>query len=83
MLLSTLTFADRCTVPGWTNGSYQSFSDEHNQSIYEWIPIKQDGSLDSCKVYTKAGGNTSIDCDKYVFDHTDYWGTTLNMAVRN
>lgn len=71
----------RCSLPGYANDSYQPMSDLHNQSIYQWIPTDEEGNLKSCEIY---GGNITdapSDCHSYVFDHSDYWGSSLNMQV--
>jgi len=42
----------RCKLPEWENDTFSPFSEVHNQSIYQWIPVDKDGILDSCKIYT-------------------------------
>ena len=71
----------RCKLPDWTNDSYSPFSELHNQSIHQWIPVDKDGGLDSCKIYTSSMNNKTEDCREYVFDKSVYWGVTLNERV--
>ena len=73
-------FLFRCALPDWSNDTYLPISDQHNVSIYQWIPLDKDGKLDSCSIYASNFTN-KVECDEYVFDHSEYWGTSLNMHV--
>ncbi|KAF6040828.1 hypothetical protein EB796_000861 [Bugula neritina] len=71
-----LTYFYKCKLPDLENDTFSPFSEVHNQSIYQWIPVDKDGILDSCKIYTN--NNETVECEEHVFDKSVYWGVTLN-----
>ncbi|KAF6040829.1 hypothetical protein EB796_000862 [Bugula neritina] len=71
----------RCKIPDYANDTYFPFNEVHNQSIYQWIPVDEDGALSSCKIYNSSNGimnNQTADfCKEYVFDKSVHTGVTL------
>ncbi|KAF6040835.1 hypothetical protein EB796_000868 [Bugula neritina] len=76
IVFHSITPKHRCKLPEWENDTFSPFSEVHNQSIYQWIPVDKDGILDSCKIYTN--NNETVECEEHVFDKSVYWGVTLN-----
>ncbi|XP_067942897.1 organic cation transporter protein-like [Watersipora subatra] len=68
----------RCSLPDWPEDTYQVINERHNESIHQWIPMKN-GELDTCHIYTSNHTNQTRECTQYVFDSMEYWGTSLNM----
>ncbi|KAF6040834.1 hypothetical protein EB796_000867 [Bugula neritina] len=77
IVFHSITPKHRCKLPEWENDTFSPFSEVHNQSIYQWIPVDKDGILDSCKIYTN--NNETVECEEHVFDKSVYWGVTLNQ----
>lgn len=74
-MLSLVTVAaipeHRCFVDGIdTNESIAAWN---SSEILKAIPLKLDGSLDSCSMYS--ANQTIVPCQSYVYDHTYYTGT--------
>jgi len=63
-------FTFRCKLPDWENDTFSPFSEIHNQSIYQWIPVDKDGILDSCKIYT----NNNETVENRLVKHYDKFG---------
>lgn len=43
--------------------------------LEDWIPKDEDGDWASCRMYTTAGGNDTMKCQAWVYDHI-YYGDT-------
>lgn len=74
-MLSLVTVAaipdHRCAIDGIdTNGTIAAWN---SSEILKAIPLKPDGSLDSCSMYSV--NNSVVPCESYVYDHTYYAAT--------
>ena len=78
--MNTLKNHCSCRLSTWEDNSYLPYNDSHNASIYEFIPVGDDGQLDSCHMYSTIN-QTNSSCSSYVFDKKELWGVSLNERV--
>ena len=75
-----------CRLPAWEDDSYLPYNQSHNASIYDWIPMGDDGKFDACNIYSTSNQTnySMIDtttCSDFVFDRDDLWGVSFNEEV--